>query len=222
MNTVFDEFRDSGEYLDEKKLGGVLEQMFGVDNVRSQFSVKIPGELGSKRIDYRVVTKTGTTLFVEYDGDRHYYETNVVQRDILLKHYCKFNNILFVQVPYWLQLDKRTVEFLFGGFDYIPDILPEISSFPHGFVSKKCVLPSQFSSFGWKRFVTEMKQIQRVLPTVHEQIIGSLKRKYEEQLHIVENHQIFKQVYVSEQRKSVAMEYVIGCERDPLLIGMDI
>lgn len=160
------------EYLTESKLEHLLEEIFPESTITPQFSIKIPGELGRKRVDYMVVFQDKRIL-VEYDGHLHYSSSKTQMRDELVSIWSRENGYIFVQIPYFIQPDVDVLRFLFG--DLLPENLtiPEVV-YPHGFVSETCVLPSDFNVAGVDRFYKELT----VLPEhITDAVLQSLQVK---------------------------------------------
>lgn len=141
-------------YLTESKLGDTLREIFGENNVISQVSVK-----GTKlRIDFKVIYDN-KELYVEFNGDSHYRDVEVIRRDF--EKTKTFPNL--VSIPYWVQLDALTFKYYFGHlFNNDIDLNCIIKTdFPHGFISEKCVLPSYFCELGISRFLSEFNNLPK-------------------------------------------------------------
>lgn len=126
-------------YLTEKSLGDILRAWAGPENVTPQ-----PMVLGTRmRYDY-LVTLPNETLFVEFDGDSHFRDANVIFRDDAKDKIAATLGRRVIRIPYFIQLTTETFSFFFGeGFDVA-------TSFPHGFIAHK-MLPSSFCPLGYAR-----------------------------------------------------------------------
>lgn len=129
-------------YLTEEKLGVILKKIF--PDVVAQYKISSSGR--TFKVDYFIPS---TNTVVEYNGDRHYTQSKTIYRDYLLREYCleKYN---LVSIPYWIQLDSSTFKYYFG-----MDV--EIGGdFRHGFWTKKCTLPADFTLDGYRVFHAEI------------------------------------------------------------------
>jgi hypothetical protein len=145
------------EYLTESLLANVLDQVFKGCQINKQVRLQIGLTVPKTAIvDYMVETRFGK-LIVEFNGNFHYQKGVQQHRDYLLRDYCSLNNIMLVEIPYFIQLDSYTVGMFFPNnviSEYFDNF--EISTtFPHGFIDPKCVLPCDFNIEGWDRFVSD-------------------------------------------------------------------
>jgi hypothetical protein len=140
-------------YLTEEKLGKLLGEVFDGEEVLPQYSIK--GRYNRFRVDF-FIPRLG--IVVEFNGNTHYQKTKVILRDYALREYCKENNLKLIEIPYWLQIDDRVFHLLFGlqlTEKFIDSKVEFKVNYPHGFISKDCVLPADFSADGWNRFWKE-------------------------------------------------------------------
>jgi hypothetical protein len=129
-------------YLTEKQLATILGKLF--DKVESEVRV------GDTRMrwDYLCDDK----FAIEFDGDSHYRDPVVIERDERKAGVTKGLGLTLIRLPYWLQLDSAVFEHFFGEEPRV-----EIETdFPHGFISQKVVLPASFCKLGYERFDSEM------------------------------------------------------------------
>lgn len=149
-------------YLTESKLHAVLSEWAGDTNVDTQ--VKVAGT--RMRSDFEV-RKDSTVYVVEFEGDTHYRDANVVYRDNLKARIQEGEGKKVVKIPYFVQLTSQTFEHFFGiKFDIESD-------FPHGFITTK-VLPASFCPIGH----AAAKAIFDLLPdNVKADIVASLREK---------------------------------------------
>ena len=124
-------------YLTENNLYDVLCAWAGQDNVQRQAKV-----VGTKfRSDFEVVVNE-RIIVVEYDGDTHYRDANVIFRDEVKESICREGGKEIIKIPYFVQLTSQTFEHFFGEpFDVETD-------FPHGFITTK-ILPASFCPIGY-------------------------------------------------------------------------
>lgn len=152
-------------YLTESKLHAVLSEWAGDTNVAAQ--VKVAGT--RMRSDFEV-RREGTIYVVEFEGDTHYRDANVIYRDNIKAGIQKGEGKKVVKIPYFVQLTSQTFEHFFESeFDVESD-------FPHGFITTK-VLPASFCPIGY----AAAKVLFEALPNnVRDDILGSLKEKARE------------------------------------------
>jgi len=132
-------------YLTEAKLGPILEQIFENEVVVPQFKFG-----NSKfRFDYAIPSKK---LIVEYDGDSHYRDAEVIYRDEQKDELAKKNGFKVVRIPYFVQLDKDSMEDLF------PDVKGVVveTDFEQGFLTTK-ILPASFCIDGIEKFHSNLR-----------------------------------------------------------------
>jgi hypothetical protein len=149
-------------YLTEQKLRPILEEWAGADNVFTQ--VKLDGT--RMRYDY-VVERNGRKIAVEFDGDSHFRDANVIQRDRAKDLAWNGLGHKVVRIPYFVQLNTSTFLSLFGEqFEIDTD-------FPQGFVTTK-ILPASFCPLGYRRAQEVIKLLD---VSVQEEIDRSLADK---------------------------------------------
>jgi hypothetical protein len=125
-------------------------------------------------IDY-VLSNDADTIFFEFDGPTHYTMSITQSRDLSLLDYCVENEIRLVRIPYFLQPDIRFFKtlypeltrkyggFLDVGFEYL-----------NGYWDKKCVLPGDYNSQGWRLFFSTYMKLLSKSPDVAKEILDSL------------------------------------------------
>lgn len=166
------------EYLTEAKLGEIIDAWAESTDrvVIRQFS------LYNKRLKYdffvrdKELTEGATVFFVEFDGDTHFRDAQVMERDrrkeidateygfdidsqLIEKLYVDTDeeetfdyfesiNVKFVRIPYFVQLTNETWEYYFEESHPKPEMFP---TFNHGFVTTKW-FPESFCVGGIERF----------------------------------------------------------------------
>lgn len=166
------------EYLTEAKLGEIIDAWAEATDrvVIRQFS------LYNKRLKYdffvrdKELTEGATVFFVEFDGDTHFRDAQVMERDkrkeidateygfdldsqLIEKlyedtdeeetfDYFESINVKFVRIPYFVQLTNETWEYYFEESHPKPEMFP---TFNHGFVTTKW-FPESFCVGGIERF----------------------------------------------------------------------
>lgn len=152
-------------YLTESVLHQILTafcESRGYPNPTAQ--VRLPGTRMS--YDFEIV-QNGKTVYVEFDGDQHYRDANVMYRDRLKDSSAAANGKGMVRIPYFVQLSRETFLHYFGEeFDIS-------TSFPHGFHTTK-MLPASFCPLGISRYTSELSGLP---PAVTESIEESLRAK---------------------------------------------
>lgn len=131
------------EYLSEKKLGIELNRIFS----DSEFiHNKIVPDSGLRtRPDFR---NDKMQLIVEFDGPRHFTVPKVILTDFTKDKVYTSMGYKVVRIPYFIQLDVKTVKKFFG----INGYYSETPIFPHGFITKSAILPACFCSLGIQQF----------------------------------------------------------------------
>lgn len=137
-------------FLTEAKLGVFLEELFGTENVKRQYTLK-PYRY---RIDFAVIRPGKKTILIEYDGDRHFTDYDVIKRDEAVnKVYIEelMDTHEFIRIPYFIQLTTATFKWFFK--NCYEGSLQIIQDYPHGFIDSK-ILPNHFHLLGDKYYVT--------------------------------------------------------------------
>ncbi len=167
-------------FLTEASLGEILAKIYPNCEITSQF------KLGKKRYDYSVKIKPedskllpkqvapnneDITLLLEYNGHFHYTDNAIVSKESPAGSWEKlkeFKNTYLLAIPYWVQLDSRMIKYWFNREeDYS-------NGFPHGFISKKVILPGKFCATGVSRFLMELTNLPY---DVTEEVVTSLIEK---------------------------------------------
>lgn len=165
------------EYLNETRLGEILKFVFEDCEIISQYRVKTP--IKTMIVDYMVQTKFGT-MFVEFNGHFHYQKSSTQFRDLLLSAYCSGHNISLVSIPYFIQLDSWSSH-LFFSREIIEEYFSKIdisTTFAHGFISEKIVLPCDYNAAGWNKFAQDTIMIlQKDQKSIAMAIYDSLEVK---------------------------------------------
>ena len=149
-------------YLTEKTLGNILRSWAGDDNVKAESLV-----VGTRlRHDYEV-KKDGITYVVEFNGDSHYRDANVIFRDWVKYELSTKIGKKVVQIPYFIQLNTETFKIFFDADFEIE------TTYPHGFVATK-MLPSSFCPIGYER---ALKDLEMMPSNVNKDVMDSLEIK---------------------------------------------
>lgn len=155
---------DITNWLDEKKLGKTLDIIFPDEIFIHDKAVPHSGT--RKRPDYRC---ENLKLIVEFDGSQHYNDVKWCYDDNEKDDTYIRMGYKIIRVPYFVQLSSDVIKQLFGiDIDYK-------QIFPHGFiVDKNEVLPADFCSLGYERFLCDLKRFSYI----KHDILASLHHKY--------------------------------------------
>ena len=131
-------------YLTQSKLTAMLSKYFEVST-----EVKV----GDTRLRSDIqFTHDNIKYAVEFDGDSHYCNSDVIENDIRKNNLLKSSGFNLVRIPYWLQLNDYVFDSCFG-FSY-PETIPQ--TYPHGFIDKKAKTPAFYCVKGLLRFNSEL------------------------------------------------------------------
>ena len=156
-------------YLTETKLLDLCEQLYGKENVVSQYRFDIEGFRRFK-YDIAVLDSYGVVIkLFEFDGDTHYRNIGVIESDFRKSLIVEHIGVHVRRIPYFIQLDTEVARYFFSDKDIVVNM-----DYPHGFIDKKAVLPSNFCSFGEIKFLADIK---KHYPMVEDAIAISLHEK---------------------------------------------
>lgn len=152
-------------YLTQKKLAAALAEIVGDDWLGSE--LKLPN--ARRRWDMAYCRKDQTTV-VEYDGDAHYRDPLKIKIDAEKDAVAHSLGYRVVRIPYWIQLDTKTLSHYFG-LSAVVD-----QNFPHGFITTK-LYPASFCEMGISRFRSDLEYLPT---TVYDAVIRSLRDRASE------------------------------------------
>ncbi|ALY07085.1 hypothetical protein VmeM32_00096 [Vibrio phage vB_VmeM-32] len=155
-------------YLTESKLGEILNEIFPNEQIIHNKSV--PNSNNSRsRPDFRIESKK---LIFEFDGYSHYNQTRVIKSDRIKDDDYSSLGYTVIRIPYFVQFDFNLLE-IYNLTEIVENCENLKSSYPHGFIDKKALLPCDFCEMGVKRFIGDLNKfhIQRT------DIIDSIKNK---------------------------------------------
>ena len=153
-------------YLVQSKLESAIKQIVG-DGWRGR-ELRVPGTKRRWDMAYEMDRKT---TVIEFDGDEHFWNSLKIKVDREKDKIAADVGYTVVRIPYWVQLTTETLKFYFG-------LEAEIEqSFPHGFISKKALLPASYCELGIDRFRNEIKALPS---TVRNAVIASLQDRIKE------------------------------------------
>lgn len=149
-------------YLTEKKLGNVLREWVGEINVTAE--AKVPGT----RMHWDYMVRHGDkTYAVEYHGDTHYRDANVMYRDNIKQDIADRHGFISVQLPFFVQLNHQTFDYYFNdAFDISTD-------YGQGFIDHK-MLPASFCTLGVYKYYVEVLELPE---NITDEIVQSLREK---------------------------------------------
>jgi len=138
--------------LSESNLLVVLQDLFPNADSITKRSFTLP--TGKRMIVDYYIEIDDLKMAFEFDGPTHFTRSLTQARDLSLKAYCQENGIILIRIPYFIQIDDRILYWLFGDAIVQKYQLQGkvISTYQHGFIDKKCVLPGDFNPFGQQLF----------------------------------------------------------------------
>lgn len=164
--------RNFNRYLTEDILANEMQFIFpGFTFERNKYfnhsGIKFKPDLFCKDLD----------LIIEFNGFRHYNQESVIQKDKIKKTICEEIGYSFIEIPYFVQLTTKYLEYLFETFPNF-NLSNDINyTYKHGFIDEKALLPIDFNRSGYERYLKELN----VLPiSIKEDILKSLEIKSKE------------------------------------------
>lgn len=137
-------------FLDETMLGICLRDIFQKDFIHNKI---VPNSNLKTRPDYR---NDELMLIVEFDGYKHYTDPSVIYRDSLKVKTYTAMGYKVVRIPYFIQLETRTIKILFG-IDYQLK-----QNFPHGFIVDDIVCPAGYCKAGADLYKQDKKRFANI------------------------------------------------------------
>lgn len=151
-------------FLTQQKLHNILTQCFS----KVETEVRI---LHGLRTDFVIDDK----FVIEFDGESHFRDPNVIQRDEIKDTYWNLKNIETIRIPYFLQINKSTINSFFS--PYIDSKIEISTNFKHGFIDKKAHLPASFCPIGYAKFKVYIDYFLKNNTSVIYDIYDSLIQK---------------------------------------------
>lgn len=142
-------------YLTEEKIKHFVIDVIEPEEISCQHKVKLQDR--NVKVDIFFV-KNDIPFFVEFNGHYHYTSTNNIIRDIQLTKYCLDNDIILIEFPYFIQLTNETYKIAFEKIHN--ENVNIICNFSHGFNDKACTLPYDFTSEGYKRYLSDIARFK--------------------------------------------------------------
>lgn len=151
-----------GDFLTEEKLGLLLKDIYKKDFIHNK---QFPNH--KFRPDYR---NDELKLIVEFDGILHFTNSKRLIDDILRDIICYKLGYTVIRIPYFIDISKESIEYFFNiNVNYT-------QKFPHGFINKGIVLPSDFCYLGYLRF---LRLLSNIPEKIYNDIQISLNNKIE-------------------------------------------
>lgn len=152
-------------YLSETNLYTVLSFAFDDATITRQNRITINDKVFI--IDYTVKFPDNKLMFVEFNGYHHYTTTKAIMRDYTLRDYCFTNDIILVEIPYFVQLFTHN----FSKYFHRELVGKNITTNqPSGFIVSKIVLPYDYCPLGIDRFLNDIS----ISDQTSEEILNSL------------------------------------------------
>jgi very-short-patch-repair endonuclease len=115
---------------------------------------------------------------VEFDGYLHYTKSKTVLDDVDKDKIISDLNYSIIRIPYFVQLDSRVMEHLFG--NYLENFF-DFVRYPHGFIDSSAILPADFCTLGVERFRKDLKRFD----FIKNEILISLQNKTKRNLEVL-------------------------------------
>jgi len=168
---------ETSKYLDEAELGKLLFHLFGDGVVHNK------GFIHNKKYRPDYVVEKHKLIF-EFDGPRHYTQAKSVINDAMKDIFYEEYGYKVIRFPFFIQPTVKIIN------DLANLSFPENEfnfTYPHGFIDKNVVLPSDFCEFGVLRFVSDMNKYGggAVGDAVAKSLIDKLQEKANWHWHFV-------------------------------------
>ncbi len=121
----------------------------------------------SYRPDIRV---DSLKLIIEFDGYRHYNNSNIIIKDYQKDIDYKTNGYRIVRIPYFIQWCNELVTDILN--KQVTNIIQE---YPHGFIDEKAMLPADFCWLGIQRFKEDWNKFNYAVPQIKKSILSYKK-----------------------------------------------
>lgn len=90
----------------------------------------------------------------------------------MIKFHCNNSNgYKVISIPYFIQLDSYTINILFDKNISIK------SSYPHGFIDSKCILPCDFCYLGLKRFKQDICMFKKIERNIGKSLLDKINNE---------------------------------------------
>ena len=154
------------EYLTEKNLGNILNELFPDNDFIHDRSVP-NSQNKRRRPDFRSDSRK---LILEFDGDSHYCKAQRIKADIEKDEDYRRLGYRIFRIPYFVQLTTPLLR------DIFDENIQFMQRFPNGFIDPKATLPADYCELGIELFKRDLEKF-----SYHaDEILASLKNKVEE------------------------------------------
>lgn len=154
------------DYLTEKSLGNYLQLLFNDTFIHNKV---VPGSNSKCRPDYR---NDVLMLIVEFNGYTHYNSTKQIIRDYNITQTYIDLGYTVVDIPYFVQMSKDVTHILFNKYANILNYI-EYSTYPHGFIDIKAMLPCDFNILGIERFKNDLKRFEVISNEIKQSLMSN-------------------------------------------------
>lgn len=156
---------DTKKYLNEKNLGIFLKKFYNKEFINNK---RVPNSNILNRPDFR---NDELKLIIEFNGFQHYINPEVIIRDKNKEKCYKNMGYKVINIPYFIQLSKKVIEFLFG------EEIEYQQTYPHGFIDEKATLPSCFCELGIKRFLKDLELFNFCFEDIKKSLLEKIEEK---------------------------------------------
>ena len=153
----------------EENLQNTLKELFPEKTILKNKSIKVENKVF--RPDYSI---PDIKIAIDFQGDYHYLKSKVVYNDSMRRTIFERNFWRFIEIPYFVQLTKDVIEYLFGDLVDKKLIKDFSNGFPHGFIHPAS---GSFGNFCLKGLEKAKDIIDRFPPCVKKQCFESLEKR---------------------------------------------
>ena len=154
-------------YLTQQKLKVLLSDIYGENLVQNE--VRVPNT--RMKWDFFIVNNNNKETIIEFDGDQHYRDSLVIQRDNRKDIIAKELGYDIIRIPYFIQL---TSQMFYYYFNYKLEIE---TNFGHGYI-KSNVFPASYCQLGIVRYKKELLDIPNNVNNDIKKTLISKSEKY--------------------------------------------
>ena len=166
---------DKVNYLTEEILGNYLYHIF--DDYTICHDRAVPESNERFRLDFRIEE---LKLIVEFDGYQHFTNNKCIVQDRYKDGVLKGLGYTIIRIPYFIQFTEEVLIKLFMKYVNSNFNFKEIeSNYSHGFISKKCTLPAEFTELGYELFLDYIDYFN-----VRNKVYDTLSEKLKENKYI--------------------------------------
>ena len=165
-------FQTSAEPLSKKLLGEFLAIFF--KNEEILVDKKVPHT--RFKVDYRIES---LNLIVEFEDPKVFTNPKYTIRSEITEQTLESMEYFVVRIPYFIQLNSENIKHYFAKFLHLIDkkecIVNDFTSYPHGFIDSRSVLPAAFCSMGHLRYTNHLnKATDNVFADTNESLLSQM------------------------------------------------